>query len=796
MAAHPESNPDDCAKHSAFGAAAAPKAGEVTKGTEENVIERPALGRTVLLGQLWDAARYDGLPGASLWDLDVVKEKATQTKTESVSFTLETSTEERMRSHFLDSEAMLSVKAGLFEVGGTSGSLFDEVTGSNEFLLTVTCKRTSHVMQMNPWLDLGTRSYHAPKNAVMCPTHFVSEITYGGVAVFEFKFKADSTEEKESMITTFKASFTSGPAGHNAGAEATHSNGETKTLNSYASKLSINFHCDFTPESKEGAWTVAEALSEARALPARLKDAARPLSFKCHPINERVVNNFADMFKFKSYPLSATFMQFTDSILNQMDTCIAELTVCTSVPNALLQAYTTHGVMRQNVLAEWLRLITWQKHKLLRNLRESIPYLKTETNMKKRYEDQELCLRPKQYVELCKQFLVDLRYLDTVMRTLWIAGFENMPRGVPWPEEGTECFAVNVWGTYGVLSPDEYYTKHHFCAENPEFMKINAHISAKKACERSVTEEDHTKFVQMHREAHSSAKYMQNANVPPGGSGCAKVKVLEKLFMCAVHRMRRNNASGVKAKYYILSLEHELALMRNASHGWVEWKEPLRTKLVRGLTLAPGSFFTGKITVLLSGIRVDDNVRALCICATRFEGPNEAVKRQERLADLHGRLAENERHIYVKWADARIGEAEKNAHSKEVMSRAVLYCKQASSVFNRRYMHSSRAQCALPLWPHNPSEYEINMTVGTLRPWSNYAVEVFAISADGAARIAMADFCTKLCGSVCGEAAFEMSVTGDAVPQVTSASENHAPADVAAADDVNTNINTSFSGNP
>ncbi|KAA8494090.1 Neoverrucotoxin subunit beta [Porphyridium purpureum] len=163
------------------------------------VIEKPALGQNVELGQMYDARTGQILGGMSLWDIQVANE-ILETKNHEAPrfedadlFNYSCSIEEAREKAGLNAEDCLLLDLGLLKARGSATHVSITKKSTYEASVHATCtivRRTRRI----PQNVLANLDYGAHLNNPLC-THFVGEVREGGSVTFSFTKRCSSSIE-------------------------------------------------------------------------------------------------------------------------------------------------------------------------------------------------------------------------------------------------------------------------------------------------------------------------------------------------------------------------------------------------------------------------------------------------------------------------------------------------------------------------------------------------------------------------------------------------------------------------
>ena len=162
---------------------------------------QPRLGRTVHLGDLYNAKNDRVMAGLSLWDTEIIDEhkKTQESPNTKIDALVEKDFEDRANVFNLNARVQMSFLAGLIEVGGSAKFLRDEKNTNNKVRVVGYVTNVNRTESLSVGKMISSVQYGQFCTAIPDVTHVVSSVTYGLKAIFSFE-KEETNKAKQQKI--------------------------------------------------------------------------------------------------------------------------------------------------------------------------------------------------------------------------------------------------------------------------------------------------------------------------------------------------------------------------------------------------------------------------------------------------------------------------------------------------------------------------------------------------------------------------------------------------------------------
>ncbi|KAK5850409.1 hypothetical protein PBY51_001292 [Eleginops maclovinus] len=214
-----------------------------------------ALGRPFTLGMLYDARKDELVPGLTLWDLNTIKDKISESPQQSSNFAVSASDTTESKSNMLDIEASLKVSflSGLIEVGGSAKYLNDEKKFKNQSRVTFQYKATTNFKELSVHnVTLDAQQIEVIEKGLA--THVVTGILYGANAFFVFDSEKLEANQVQDIQGSMQAVIKKIPGFDVEGKVDIKLTDEEKAL---TNKFSCKFYGDFNLKSNPATFQEA-----------------------------------------------------------------------------------------------------------------------------------------------------------------------------------------------------------------------------------------------------------------------------------------------------------------------------------------------------------------------------------------------------------------------------------------------------------------------------------------------------------------------------------------------------------
>uniref|UniRef100_W5LDF5 Stonustoxin subunit alpha-like n=1 Tax=Astyanax mexicanus TaxID=7994 RepID=W5LDF5_ASTMX len=212
---------------------------------EPQTIEIACLGRPFQLGMLYDCRRDALIPGLTLWDSEILKDKISVQNQANTDFKIFASDSTEDKSHALHVSASLeaSFLSGLVSVKGSAEFLNNKKKSMKQSRVTLQYRASTHFKQLT--MDhLGAGNIkHQNVFEQGFATHVVTAVLYGAQAFFVFDREVSSSEKEQKISGNLQAAIKKIPF---ISIEGQASLDMTEEENMEANKFSCTFHGDFS----------------------------------------------------------------------------------------------------------------------------------------------------------------------------------------------------------------------------------------------------------------------------------------------------------------------------------------------------------------------------------------------------------------------------------------------------------------------------------------------------------------------------------------------------------------------
>jgi len=342
------------------------------------VIEAPALGKQVQIGELYNARLMQRYAGVSLWSSAEVASDSNVTLTGgNCEFYFCASTKELREKWKLSAEGSLLIDAGLAKVDGSVSCLKERSNTQHEATVYIMCSRENRKRSLRTDVVVDVKNAQWLENENF--THYVSEVTEGGYAVLTFTQKCASKEEALQVSGKLSASLRGlvySPVvsvSGTVGADVSSTNAQK--IDTSEIQVSMQGTVVLSVTSFE------EAVSVARRLPDILAEHTNTMSFVLNPLN--IIDN-----KYRRL-----VRELSDNIVGRLSDAFGagrsmELELCALGTPQQREQYPFLSDQIQGVTNAWREV----RNKLQCSAREILPHLKSGDLSNDEYDRHELKL--------------------------------------------------------------------------------------------------------------------------------------------------------------------------------------------------------------------------------------------------------------------------------------------------------------------------------------------------------------------------------------------------------------------
>ncbi|XP_043822037.1 stonustoxin subunit alpha-like isoform X2 [Dromiciops gliroides] len=249
----------------------------------ENTLQRPAVGRPLLPGTLYNCCTDTFTPGITLWDRETLERNVKTEEQYKTDFDIITSDsiDEKTNAMNVSGELKASMLGGLVEIGGSAKYLCDTKTSDQQVRMTLKYTMTTQYSQLT-MNHLGYQNISYPEvfdNGTA--THVVIAVLYGAQAFFVFDQKVSTHENVRDIEGGLKAAVEKIPqmAGKVEGEMKME-----KSMKTSSKEFRCKFYGDFVLETNPV--TYEDAVKVYASLPNLLRGQGVPLQVWLYPLEK------------------------------------------------------------------------------------------------------------------------------------------------------------------------------------------------------------------------------------------------------------------------------------------------------------------------------------------------------------------------------------------------------------------------------------------------------------------------------------------------------------------------------
>lgn len=252
--------------------------------------DQPRLGRTLHLGDMYNAKTGAITAGLSLWDEDTIKnnkilQRIPSTRIEAL---VEKDFLDQANVFKLDATVQMDFLAGLISVSGSANYLKDEKTTNNKVRVTGFVDNVNRTETLPVGKMASLVKYNRFCSEFLDVTHVISSVTYGLKAVFNFEKEERDSSKQNVLAGKLKAAINSIPTFK---IEGDVSGSVDEIEKRFTQNLKTTFYGDFTPTKTPSTFEDARKFMY-HEMPKYLDEpvitrfSVQPLSFYCDSANK------------------------------------------------------------------------------------------------------------------------------------------------------------------------------------------------------------------------------------------------------------------------------------------------------------------------------------------------------------------------------------------------------------------------------------------------------------------------------------------------------------------------------